>query len=115
MNKKQVIIFFGVAIVVLIGSNMYINSQKAKQLASQPTKAEQAKTLIDKVNLLYTNGGVAMSDDAVRIFNANATILKSLSSQDLDSLISVLNKILNNTASDSEKEYLTNLSDNLSL
>ena len=118
MDKKQIIMVVGVAIVLIVGGSLWVNSQKNKQTPTQPaqpSKAEQAKTLIDKLYLLDHNGGILMSDDARRIFNANADVLKTLSSQDLDSLISVLNKMISNTASDSDKEYLNTISDNLSL
>jgi len=118
MDKKQVIMVIEVEIVLLIGGSIWVNSQKNKQVPTQPTqpsKAEEAKTLIDKVYLLDHNGDILMSDDARRIFNANVDVLKSLSSRELDGLIMVLNNMISNTASDSEKEYLNELSDKLSL
>jgi hypothetical protein len=118
MDKKQIIMVVGVAIVLIVGGSLWVNSQKNKQAPTQPeqpSKAEQAKTLIDKLYLLDHNGGILMSDDARRIFNANVDVLKSLSSRELDGLIIVMNKMISNTASDSEKEYLNELSDKLSL
>jgi hypothetical protein len=115
MDKKQIIMVIGVAIILLIGGSIWINSQKPKEVVTQPSKTDEAKKLIDKLYLLDHNGGVLMSDDARRIFNANVDVLKSLSSRELDGLIIVLNKMISNTASDSEKEYLNELSDKLSL
>lgn len=115
MTKNQYLIIGGVAIVLLVSGFIWVNSKKNKPTVIEPSKAEQAKTLIDKLYLLDHNGGILMSDDARRIFSANVDLLKTLSIQELDSLLSVLNKMNNNTATDSEKDYLNTLSDNLSL
>ncbi len=115
MNKKQIITVIGVAIVLLIGGGLWVKSQNKNKIVLEKSKAEQAKELIDKLYLLDHNGGILMSDDARRIFNATTETLKQLGDYDLTSLIDVINKLLSGKATEGDKNYLVDLSDTLSL
>jgi hypothetical protein len=126
MNKKQIIMVVGVAIVLLIGGGLWISHLNKKNdnggSVTKPTSTNHTKDeVIGLLTKLDTLDRTTPLDDSFHryLWVSNSDLsssLNGLKQTDIDSLVYVFNQRLNNkTVNQSDINFLNSLADKIGL